>query len=245
MNPTTTYSPGRLQKAIGNIAGNHLGFKPGSDGGVKPLPETSAEIVEIKKIYPQRRSVDFCFLGSDTLHSASAMVDYWHREGTDDFQPPGNLKPDKDVSWPFTTPEKDNVDLLTQINLLSLIYPPFQALLPAIQQLIEAMGGQHNVIKLLRILASQNSLNLLALFKLVGLEAPNLKELTNLPDASLDATNKVKKVTSTLTEDVGKVKDLTSVPEVQIPKEALYGAVIPLKGDKTQGYLLLGFMKLN
>lgn len=234
-----TYSPIRLQKAIGNIAGAQLGFNPSPEGGVKPLPETSAEIVEIKKIYPPRRCVDFCFLGSDTIHSAHAMVDYWHREGMDDLQPPQGINGGSNtLSWPFTTPEKDNIDLLTQISLLSLIYPPFKSLLPVIQQLVDIMGGQHNVIKLLQILASNDSLNLSMLFQLIGLKAPSLDDLTN--------PEKLKELTQPPNiPDLKKIKDLTTNPEVKIPKEPLYGAVIPLKGDKTQGYLLLGFMKLT
>ena len=235
---TATYTPNRLQKAIGTIAGAQLGFDPRPEGGVKPLPETSAEIGEIKKIYPTHRCVDFCFLGSDTIHTAYAMVDYWHREGTDDFHPPGNLKPEENVSWPFTTPEKDNVDLLTQLYLLSLIYPPFQTLLPVIQQLIKSMGGQHNVIKLLQILASQNSLNLSMLFQLIDLKAPSLEDLKN-PEKLKDLTQLPN------IPDANKIKDLTSIPETKTPKEPLHGAIIPLKGDKTQGYLLLGFIKLN
>ena len=182
--------------------------------------------------------MDFCFLGSDTIHTAYAMVDYWHREGADDFHPPGNLKPEENVSWPFTTPEKDNVDLLTQLYLLSLIYPPFQTLLPVIQQLIKSMGGQHNVIKLLQILASQNSLNLSMLFQLIDLKAPSLEDLKN-PEKLKDLTQLPN------IPDANKIKDLTSIPETKTPKEPLHGAIIPLKGDKTQGYLLLGFIKLN
>lgn len=235
----STYSPIRLQKAIGNIAGAQLGFNPSPEGGVKPLPETCAEIVEIKKIYPPRRYVDFCFLGSDITHSAYAMVDYWHREGMDDFQPPQGVNGgNKILSWPFTTPEKDNIDLLTQISLLSLIYPPFKSLLPLIQQLVDIMGGQHNVIKLLQMLASNDSLNLSMLFQLIGLKAPSLEDLKN--------PEKLKELTHLQDiADLSKIKDLNSVPETETPKEPLYGAVIPLKGDKTQGYLLLGFLKLK
>lgn len=232
----SVYTPIRLQKAIGNIAGAQLGFNPSPEGGVKPLPETSAELVEIKKIYPHQRTVDFCFMGSDTIHSAYAMVDYWHREGTDDFQPPEtlNIPTMKERSWPYTTPENNSPDLTTIIQLILLSGAPnAPALPPIILQLNQILGGQQNTVKLLQMLSGSGSLNIHMLFQILGLKAPRLEDLAN-PEKLKDLTQ---------LPDLSKIEDLNHSPEAETPKEPLHGAVIPLKGDKTQGYLLLGFIK--
>ena len=238
----STYTPNRLQKAIGTIAGAQLGFNPSPEGGVKPLPETSAEIVEIKKIYPTRRYVDFCFLGSDTIHSAYAMVDYWHREGTDDFQPPENLNlpfMQKERSWPYTTPENNSPDLATVVQLILLSGAPnAPAMPPIILQLNQILGGQQNTVKLLQMLSGSGSLNLSMLFGLIGLKVPSLEDLKN-PEKLKDLTQ-IPDI-----QDLNKIEPITNNPKAETPKEPLHGAVIPLKGDKTQGYLLLGFIKLT
>ena len=238
----SAYTPNRLQKAIGNIAGTQLGFNPNPEGGIKPLPETTAEIVEIKKIYPHHRTVDFCFLGSNTIRSAYAMVDYWHREGTDDFQPPENLNlpfMQKERSWPYTTPENNSPDLATVVQLILLSGAPnAPALPPIILQLNQILGGQQNTVKLLQILSGSGSLNITMLLQLLGIKAPSLEDLTK-PDKLKDLT-KIPDV-----PDINKIEELNSNPEAETPQEPLHGAVIPIKGDKTQGYLLLGFIKLK
>jgi hypothetical protein len=244
MNHSRTYSPNRLQKAIGNIAGTHLGFNPRHDGSMKPLPQTSAEIVEIKKIYPTCRSVDFCFMGSDTLHTAQALLDYWHREGTDKFQPPETLKlpsNQNESAWPFTTPETNSPDLMTigQLILLSGA-PTAPNLPPIIQALIQKMGGQQNTVKLLQKLTGSGSLNIEMLLKIIGL------------DTTLKKSSNIEELTKKIITDDDKI-NVPNIPPVEtpntlnmglVPQEPLHGTVIPLKGDKTQGYLLLGFIKL-
>lgn len=276
----TTYSPNRLQKAIGNIAGAHLGFPPSAEGGVKPLPSTTAEIVEIKHIYPHKRCVEFCFLGSDTLHTAHALLDYWHKDGTDQFQPPANLNIptiQKEPSWPHTTPENSSPDLLTILQLILLSgAPTAPALPPIIQQLNQTLGGQQNTVKLLQTLSGTGSLDLKLLMQIAGIDPAKIKEIINttqlsnktptlpgveipntpnIPEISLPDAPKVDIPNIPPLPDVetpqvdmpsipNEIPKLPRIPQIETPLEPLYGAVIPLKGDKTQGYLLLGFIKL-
>ena len=98
------------------------------------------------------------------------MVDYWHREGTDDFQPPENLNlpsMQKERSWPYTTPENNSPDLTTIIQLILLSGAPnAPAMPPIILQLNQILGGQQNTVKLLQMLSESGSLNLSMLFEL-------------------------------------------------------------------------------
>lgn len=281
MTPNITYSPSRLQKAIGNIAGTHLGFPPSAEGGVKPLPQTTAEIVEIKHIYPTKKCVDFYFPGSDTLQTAHALLDYWDREGTDKFQPPKNLNLPLiplEPSWPFTTPENNSPDLMTIIQLILLSgAPTAPAFPPIIQTLIQKMGNQQNTVKLLQNLTQSGSLDLTTLIQIAGLNETKIKELldntkitntpllpkieditqnpthpgvkppnTNIPHIETPSVPNTSEIPKPNTPKIpnGEISQIPPVPKVEIPTEPLYGAVIPLKGDKTQGYLLLGFIKI-
>jgi hypothetical protein len=244
MSSNSTYTPNRLQKAIGNIAGTHLGFKPNPEGGVKPLPETTAEIAEIQKIYPQKKCVEFCFIGSKTIHKAYALLDYWHQEGTDQFQPPLDLKlPNipQESSWPHTTPKNNSPDLITILQLILLSGAPNAPTLPPlIQQLNQILGSQQNTIKLLQTLAGSGTLDLKILFSIIGIDETKIKNITNTPPIPEIETPTIE--TPHIPNEIPH-QPIPNIPQVEIPTEPLYGAVIPLKGDKTQGYLLLGFIK--
>jgi hypothetical protein len=79
----TTFTNQRLKEAIGTLSAQHLGLPPNTTGN--PIPDTKPLIVEVKKVHPTSRSIEFCFKNSptDNRYIAHANVDHWYREGKD------------------------------------------------------------------------------------------------------------------------------------------------------------------
>lgn len=235
MRVNSTYSPDRLEKAIGNIAGAQLGFKKSIDGGIKTLPDTTTQIVEIKRIYPTQKIIEFSFIDSPETYTAHALLDYWQREGKDKKIPlkTQNLNLEKEVTWPFTTPETTSPDLITILQLLILMGVKGAApMLTIIQKLTTTLQGKLEVLELIQ----NQKITLKMLLKTLNI---NTQEPENITDIKL-LENLQKEETNTKTN---KNEDNEQTDYIK-PKETLYGAITPIKGDKNHGYLFLGFIKL-
>lgn len=233
-----TYSPDRLQKAIGNMAGTHLGFKSSLDGGIKTFPDATTQIVEIKRVYPSRKIVEFSFIDSKEIYTAYALLDYWHREGKDkNITPENPISYEKEVNWPFTAPETTSPDLITILQLLVLMgvsgAPP---MLTIIQKLTSKLQGKREVLGLIQ----NQKITLQTLLKALEI---NTQELENITDIKLLENPQKEEPTDIKTTKNKNNSDNEQSNYIE-PKEPLYGAITPIKGEKNRGYLFIWFIKL-
>lgn len=130
-----TFTNQRLKEAIGTISAQHLGLPLENLGNGSLIPDNTPLIVEVTKIYPTTRNIEFRFKNtpSDNIDNcrhyiAHANVDHWYTEGKD-----------KDKTG--------NDTITTIITLLSMLgipgtpalkdMPLFSSTLPSILKLVQ------------------------------------------------------------------------------------------------------------
>jgi hypothetical protein len=172
---TTTYSNSRLQKVIGEISGAQLGFDKKHNNETKPLPDTSAFLVDVKRIYPTERMVEFSFKNKEeenNIYKAWVLVDHWYREGLDLYPSMDQIQETATnilinsglplpthvlkKTWPYYPPDGKPADLKTLLPLLTLLVPGLQglAITPLVNSTLDFLLEAQRLLPDLNILKS-------------------------------------------------------------------------------------------